>query len=139
MKLRLTLVGAVVVALVAAFSAYGYYSSAGAGVGDATVGTLNPATDVTVPASSTGTVHVSWTAAAAGPNAIAPVGYHVERSAGGPAWVSVCASTPSASIDATSCDDTIAAAGDYTYRVTAVYHSWTATSATSSSVHVVTD
>ena len=38
----------------------------------------------------------------------------------------------------TDCDDTVTADGDYTYRVTAVYNSWTATSAPRTSVHVVT-
>ena len=138
-KLRLTLLVALVVALVSAVGAFGYFTSAGAGTGSASTGTLNPPTNVTVPASSTGTVHVAWTASVTGPGAIAPTGYYAERNAGGPAWAPACDSSPSALVSATDCDDTVSADGDYTYRVTAVYHSWTATSAPSSSVHVVTD
>ena len=99
--------------------------------GSAIAATLNPPMNVTVPASSTGTVHVAWTASVTGPGAVAPTGNYAERKAGGPAWVPACDSSPSALVAATDRDDTVPADGDYTYRVTAVYHSWTATSDTS--------
>ena len=137
-KLRLILLVALVVALVSALGAFGYYTSAGDGTGSATAATLNAPTNVTVPASSTGTVHVAWTASATGPDAVAPTGYYAEREAGGPAWVPARDFSLSALGAATDCDDTVPADGDYAYRVTAVYHSWTATSAPSSSVHAVT-
>jgi len=111
--------------------AYAYWSSSGSGSGSATTATLNPPTGVTVPTISGNTVHVSWTASAT-TGAPIPTGYYVTRS-GSPA----CGTTPIATVPTTSCDDT-AAAGTYTYTVTAVYHSWTAASAASGTVIVRT-
>ena len=71
-KLRLTLLVACVAALVSALGAFGYFTSAGDGTGTTFTGTLNPPTSLTVPASSTGTVHVAWTGSVTGPGAIAP-------------------------------------------------------------------
>jgi hypothetical protein len=125
-----TFVALVTIGLVVALgggTAYAYWSASGSGSGSATTATLNPPTGVTVPAISGNTVHVTWTASAT-TGAPTPSGYYVTRS-GAPA----CGTSLAATISATSCDDT-AAAGTYTYTVTAVYHSWTAASAASGAV-----
>jgi hypothetical protein len=128
--IALAALGLVVVAL-GGGTAYAYWSASGSGSGSATSATLNPPTGVTVPAISGNTVHVSWTASAT-TGAPIPTGYYVTRS-GAPA----CGTSPTATISSNSCDDT-AAAGTYTYTVTAVYHSWTAASAASGTVIVRT-
>ena len=49
--------------LIAATSVWGFWTTQGAGTASATVGTLNPPTNVSVPANvSAGTVHVNWSA-----------------------------------------------------------------------------
>jgi hypothetical protein len=128
-----------VIALAASLTAVAYYSSTGAGTGTASAGTLNPPTGVTVPATSNGNVHVTWTGSVVGNSAVAPTGYYVQRN-GGSGWVAACDSTPSSLVTGTSCDDAITVDGDYFYRATAVFHSWTARSDQSAtSVHIVTD
>jgi hypothetical protein len=129
-----TFVALVAIGLVVALgggTAYAYWSASGSGSGSATTATLNPPTGVTVPAISGNTVHVTWTASAT-TGAPTPSGYYVTRSG-----VPACGTSSAATISATSCDDT-AAAGTYTYTVTAVYHSWTAASAASGAVIVRT-
>ncbi|WP_424186963.1 hypothetical protein ACOBQX_03775 [Actinokineospora sp. G85] len=122
------LVGLVVMALVAT-PAVAFWKATGVGSGNGVTTTLAAPTGVTVPAASSTTVAVSWTASTGAP---APTGYYVLRDAGAPA----CASGPSALIAGTSCDDTGVAAGTHTYRVVAVYRSWTATSPASGPVVV---
>ncbi len=138
-KKGLTLAGAVVVMLAASVGALAHVTSTGTGTGSAAAGTLNAPTNVTVPSTSSGLVHVTWTASVVGGGAVAPGGYYVERNGGGASWVAACGTGPGSTVAGTSCDDTITFDGDYTYRVIAVYHSWTATSAASNSVHVVTE
>jgi Fibronectin type III domain. len=125
-------VGAVVGVLTLFAGAAGaYWSSHGAGSGSATTGTLAAPTNIQVPATSTGSVQVTWTASTGTP---APTGYYVTRNPGGTV-VAGCG-TPTAPINATSCTDSGVPGGTYTYTVTAVYHSWTAVSSASSSVQV---
>ncbi len=136
---RLTVAGIVVVFLAAAMLAGAYFSSTGSGTGSANAGSLNAPTNVTVPATSSGTVHVTWTASVTGAGFATPTGYYVERN-GGSGWTAACSSSPSSLVSGTSCDDTVSVDGDYFYRATAVFNSWTATSAQSAtSVHVATD
>ena len=65
-------------------------------------------------------------------------GYYVERFAGSTPSAA-CATSPSSLTSATACNDTGVADGTYTYKVTAVFRSWTAQSAASNSVTVVND
>ena len=130
--------GAIIVALVLAVGASAYLTSVGSGAGTASVGNLNPPTSVTVPATSSGTVHVTWNASDITGSAIAPQGYYVEHN-NGSTWAAACGSSPGSLVTGVSCNDTVTIDGDYTYRATAVYHSWTASSTSSGLVHVVTD
>jgi hypothetical protein len=110
--------------------AFAYWSASGSGTGSATTATLNPPTTVTVPAHSDGTVHITWAASAGTPT---PTGYYVERGS-----AAACGTSSTATIAGTSCDDLSVSAGTYSYTVTAVYHTWTATSASSGDVVVQT-
>jgi hypothetical protein len=110
--------------LTSSVSAFGFWSGSGAGAGAGSTGMLWAPTGVTVPSNSPGTVAVSWTASA-GPTA--PTGYYVVRSLG-TVNSAACGSGPIALLSAISCLDPVSSAGIYTYAVTAVYRSWTATS-----------
>lgn len=97
-------------------------------------GGLAAPTSVTVPATSTGSVAVSWTASA-GP--VHPEGYYVTRTTGSTSSAA-CGTSASSLTTATSCTDSSVPAGSYTYKVTAVYKSWSATSSASGTVVVST-
>jgi hypothetical protein len=136
---RALLVLALVVVLPAT-SVLGYWSISGSGSASASVGGLAVPTNVTVSSiTGTGVVSVGWTGVTA-PAGGAVTGYYVERLSGSTAAFA-CGSSLSSLLPATptTCSDTGVAAGTYTYRVTAVFRSWTATSAASGSVTVVTD
>ena len=136
-KTRLTLAGALVIALAATVGALAYYTSAGTGTGSASVGTLGAPTNVsTIYSSGSSTVVVSWNA----PSGLAPTGYYVTRF-DGTNTAPACASSASTPLppSPTSCSDTGLANGTYTYTVVAVFNSWTAVSAPSSSVSVTSD
>jgi hypothetical protein len=128
-----------VVALLVALSggvAHAYWAAIGSGSAAATTATLNPPTALSAPAISGNTVHVTWTASAGTP---AATGYYVTRtdqanSSASPA----CGTTPTLTIPSTSCDDLSVPSGNYRYTATAVYHTWTATSAVSNTVAVRT-
>ena len=128
-KRRLALAGVLVVAAVAALTAVALLQlGTGAGTGSANVGSLNPPTDVTVPATSTGTVHVTWTASGTSGGGVTPNGYYVERNDGS-SWSPACGSSPASLVSGTGCDDTVTVAATTPTASMAVYHSWTATSA----------
>ena len=123
-----------VVALVvcgAAFAAaavWGYFSGPGTGNADASVGALTapgkPSGSV-----STGTVSLTWPAAAVG--GAGTISYTVERRPQpGSTWTTVCSTT------STSCNDTPGANGTYVYRATATFHSFSAVSVESDPVVV---
>ncbi len=136
---QLLVAAMVVVALVTAAVAVAFFTATGAGSGAARAGHLNPPTDVTVPTTnSTGTVHVSWTGSVSGGAAVTPEGYYVERNDGGASWSLACGSDATTNLitSGTICDDTGLSSGSYTYRVTAVFHNWTALSDASGSVTV---
>jgi len=117
-----------VLLLVAAFtlvgtSAWAYWTTAGYGTGSATTGTLNPPTNpIASNTNGSSIIGVSWTASA-GPTT--PTGYYVTRKSG-TTTVVVCGSATL--ITGTSCTDSAASYGTYTYTVTAVLQSWTASS-----------
>jgi len=60
-------------------------------------------------------------------------GYYVERLSGGTVSPA-CGTSPSSLITTTSCSDTDVPPGTYTYQVTAVYASWTAQGAATTSL-----
>ena len=115
--------------LIAATTVWGFWSTQGAGTASATVGTLNPPTNVSVPANvSAGTVHVNWSASALGGGGVSPTGYYVTRIDNSDSSTSnACGTNPSSLVSSTSCDDTAVPDGTYHYAVTAVYRTWTAT------------
>jgi hypothetical protein len=116
--------------LAMASGAWAYFTAAGTAEGAARVGTVNPPTAVTAlqAAPAVGTVHVQWTAPTA-PGGFPLSGYYVERLGTTP--IPACASSPASLLatGASDCDDTGVTPGTYTYRVTAVYRSLSATSA----------
>ena len=119
---RLLIVAAVV--LGGAGAAYAFFTSTGAGTASASVGTLSQPT-ITAATAGAGTVSLSWSAvsAPASPNVV----YDVTR-AGGTVGGN-CPSSAATATSTTSCTDTGLTKGTYTYTVTAVWQSWTATSA----------
>jgi len=135
MKHRLTVAAvlAIVPTVLVASVAWAYFISTGTGTGSAPVAPFGAPTAVAGVPSGTD-VAVSWTAGAA-PGA---VGYYVSRTpspSGAP--TDVCGSPGSPLGPApTSCTDSAVHAGTYTYTVTAVFHTWTATSAASDPVTV---
>jgi hypothetical protein len=135
-----TLLLAALATLGLAASAIAFWSGQGSGTASGSVGTLAAPTGAG--ASSTvgsSTVAVSWTASTP-IDGVSPSGYYVKRYDGAtPSTGGGDCGTPAAPVDQTSCNDTEVADGTYTYTVVAVYHSWTAESAHSSSVTVVGD
>ncbi|MBT2531025.1 hypothetical protein J7E83_02580 [Arthrobacter sp. ISL-48] len=114
--------------------AFSYSTGPGSGTGSSSMGTLQPPTNVIVPATSTGTVHLSWTAATGTPK---PTGYYVTRTlTGNGSTGAACGTSKTATTTALSCDDLTVPVGTYRYSVTSVYRTWTAPSALSTSVGV---
>lgn len=122
-------------------TASSYLFSRGSGTGHAVVGSLAAPTSVTATVAGS-TVSVAWTAATS-PAGTADDGYYVQRLAGSTA-VAACGSSPSHLVSAasTGCTDSGSPsgsgvpAGTYTYKVTAVFRTWTAQSAASNSATV---
>jgi hypothetical protein len=110
--------------LVFATAAWAYLSSSGFGTATAVVGTLPPPT-ISAATPGAGTVTISW--AAVVPPGSGAVAYYVTRDGGPPGGNCPSASSPS---DATGCTDSGLSVGTHRYTVTAVWRSWTATSAT---------
>lgn len=119
--------------LFGAGTALAYWPASGTGNTTSVVGTLAAPTNVSVPATSTPDVSVSWTASA---GAVTPTGYYVTRITGSTS-LPACGSSPAALIAATSCTDASVPAGTYKYVVTAVRLSWSAASAASGDVSIV--
>jgi hypothetical protein len=131
---------AALAALGTAVAVVAYFVTTGAGSGTGSVSTLAAPANVQAsqPTSGVGTVHVTWKAVSV--NGGNPTGYYVQRFAGSsPSAACASSSTSLLAGGSTSCDDTGVAAGTYTYTVTAVYRSWSATSSPSNSVTVVLD
>lgn len=136
-KRRLVAVTAALAAgLPATFVALALWTAGGAGNATASVGTLNPATNVGgTPSSST--VAVSWTPS--NPSfGLSPQGYLVTRvSLADASQAAACGSDSSHLLAGTSCSDTGVPTGSYQYVVTAVFATWTAVSSPSANISVV--
>jgi hypothetical protein len=130
----------VALALVAVGTAWAYWTTQGSGSATAAVGTLNEPTNVTASTTpGSDTVSVSWTGSTLS-NGSDPDGYYVTRiNAANSQMTAACDSSPTALVSGTSCSDTIVPDGSYRYTVTAVYRTWTATSAQSNEVTVQGD
>lgn len=125
--------------LAVALSAVAFWATSGSGASGFSVGTLeSPSVAASSPV--TGSAHVEWTAVPA-PDGVSDddVRFTVDRRAdGGSTWAAVCGtgSLPKP-YDVLSCDDEPGAAGDYAYRVTAHFRTWTSDGA--DTVHVEVD
>ncbi|MCZ4498821.1 MAG: Endoglucanase-like protein [Marmoricola sp.] len=107
-------------------SAAAFYTSSGTGTGNGTVGTLNPPSDVAA-VQAGADVEVSWSAPS---GALSPTGYLVERApVDGGSAVPACGTAPTAPSTAIACTDDSVDPGTYTYRVTALFRTWTAVAA----------
>lgn len=115
--------------------AFAYWTRSGAGTGHVSTGLLGAPTSV-AGISSDATVAVTWSGGST-PNGGSVTGYYVQRLVGATPS-NACGSSPASLLAAvpTSCNDTGVSAGTYTYKVTAVFRTWTATSAASASVAV---
>jgi hypothetical protein len=123
-------------------TAFAYWTTAGAGSASGSVATLNAPTNV-VATGGISLAHVSWTGSALSTGTPAQ-GYYVQRYGGSPSPAPACGTDPANSAThvahtsgTITCTDSGVAPGTYTYKVTAVYHSWTAQSAASGSTTVV--
>jgi hypothetical protein len=116
----------VLVPLLIAFGAggaYAYFTTVGAGSADASTGTLAAPT-ITTATPSAGSVALTWSSVTA--PAGGTITYYVRRDGGAPAGNCPDSASPTS---VTSCTDSGLTAGSYSYTVTAVWRSWTATSA----------
>jgi hypothetical protein len=123
-------------ALGVASSAGAFFAGHGGGVGSASVGTLVPPSNVVAvfPSPNVRTVDVSWTAPTEAAGMVIQ-GYYVQSYVGATASPA-CGTSSTALITSVSCEDTDVPSNTYTYTVTAVFRSWTATSAPSGPVTV---
>lgn len=112
-----------------------YWTATGSGTATVSTGTLATPVDVLVPGSATAEVPIAWSQ---GTDGVAPEGYFVTRQSGA-TTTAACASSPTVLIETPGCTDTSVPAGTYTYTVTAVLQSWTASGVSSSSVTVAND
>jgi hypothetical protein len=137
---KLSILAGALLALGAATAVWAYFTAIGSGTGSASISTLASPSPVTATSPSTATAHVTWATVPAPSGTQADVTYVVTRSSNGGtsfgASSGTCAGTLPGS--ATSCDDSLTTTGDYIYRVTAAFATWTS-SGTSNSVHVDTD
>ncbi|MGO4255452.1 beta strand repeat-containing protein [Marmoricola sp. RAF53] len=132
----LVLVVALALVLAAAGVATAFFTATGSDTGTLTTGTLAAPTSVSgSQVASTGTVNVSWTASTGSP---APSGYFVQRVPSSGPVVAACGTSAAAPTTGTACSDAGVPVGTSTYVVTAVYRTWSAASAPSSAVNVVT-
>ena len=111
--------------LAVATPAHAYWHSAGTGVATAQTGTLSPPTQVVATADGPETSAITWTASN---GALAPEGYYVER-VGVDGASPACGTSTTVLQATTTCADNNVPAGEYAYRVVAVFRSWTAVSA----------
>lgn len=129
------LLGAVMATATLGVAGWAFWTATGTGTASASVGTLTAPSGVTAtqPNAAAGTVRLTWTAPA-GPGDGPVDGYYLQRT--GAASGAACGSSSTSLITATTCDDTGLAAGTYSYAVTAVWRSWTATSSPSAPITV---
>jgi hypothetical protein len=120
------------VALLVAGGALAYFTSTGHGAGTATVGTINPPTNVLATASNNSTtsgpapITITWSAPSTG---VTPTGYRVVRDNGTIQTTLGCSTSP--------CHDTTVTNGAYTYHVRSLLDTaWTSAAADSNQITV---
>ncbi|MGA9761553.1 MAG: hypothetical protein WBQ14_03940 [Gaiellaceae bacterium] len=134
MRRRLLTLAALAIALLAAANANAYWTSFGSGSGSSQAGTLDAPT-IGNATPGAGTVALSWSAVT--PPGLGTVSYYVTRGGGNPGGnCPTSANPPTSYSTGTTCTDSGLAAGTYTYTVTAVWRTWTATSSPATQVNV---
>jgi hypothetical protein len=119
---RLSALVGLAAALAVAGNAAAHWDVAGAGAGSGRVASLDASSASGNPGGGTATL--TWTAVT--PPGTGGVAYYVRRDGGQPSGDCPNASAPAAVL---GCTDTGLAMGDHTYTVTAIWRSWTSTSA----------
>jgi hypothetical protein len=118
----LAVLGSLVVAVQVVGSADAHWTAGGTGSGGGPVGTL-AATTISSATPGAGTATLTWTAVT--PPGSGSVSYYVQRNGGDPAGNCPTQAAPTSVL---TCTDSGLSKGAYTYAVTVVWHSWTATS-----------
>jgi hypothetical protein len=108
-------------AVVVGGSALAYFSSEGSGSASAAVTNLTAPTISAATPAAGGTVTLTWGAVT--PPGAGSVTYYVTRDGGDPAGNCPISTAPTT---VTTCKDSGLAVGEHTYRVTALWHTWTA-------------
>jgi hypothetical protein len=111
--------------LAAGGSALAYFTGQGAGNASAAVTQLTAPTIATATPAAGGTVSLSWGAVT--PPGAGTVTYYVTRDGGNPAGTCPTKAAPAATL---SCSDGGLAIGEHSFKVTALWHTWSATGAT---------
>ena len=130
---------AIVLVLLIGAAAWAFFTSTGHGVGAAAAGTISSPAPVQATNPSPGVAHVTWSQVTQPSGSASDVTYNVEKSTDASTWVATagaCAGTLTGSAT-TSCDDSVSTAGDYYYRVTAHFHTWSSQAQMSTPVHVI--
>src|SRR5439155_3497107 len=133
---KLTVAASAMLILGFAVAAWAYFTAFGSGSGDALATTLASPGPISAAPSGTGAL-VSWNSVASPSGNAADVTFTVSRSTNASTWVAAggsCSGTLGSVT--TSCTDSPGASGDYYYRVTAAFRSWTSQDQTSSTAHV---
>jgi hypothetical protein len=140
MRRKLSILAGILLALGASTAVWAYFTAIGSGTGSASISTLRSPSPVTASNPAQATVLVEWSMVVPPSGDQGDISYVVERSADDGSTFSPASGTCAGSVpgSATSCDDTLAIAGDYIYRVTAHFATWTSTG-TSDEVNVVVD
>lgn len=105
-------------------SALAYFSGEGSGSAAAAITKLTAPTISAATPAAGGTVTLSWGAVT--PPGAGPVAYSVTRDGGNPAGTCPTAAAPAT---VTTCKDSGVAVGEHTYRVTALWETWSAVGA----------
>ncbi len=108
-------------AVCAGGSALAYFSSVGSGSASAAVTKLTAPTISAATPAAGGTVTLTWGAVT--PPGAGSIAYYVTRDGGAPAGTCPTAAAPSAVV---TCKDSGVGVGEHTYRVTALWETWTA-------------
>ena len=124
---RLSILAVLIGALAAVTGAWAYFASTGNATASASVGTL-AAPSITSATSGAGTTTLAWSPVSPPAGTVA-VGYYVQRDNGAPAGN--CPTSAATATPGTSCTDSGLPAGQHSYKVIAVWQSWTAMSTTS--------
>src|SRR3954454_24219396 len=114
-------ISALAIAAISSGVSWAYFTSVGSGISAGSVTSLS-APAITGATPGPGTVALTWGAVA--PPGSGSVRYYVTRDGGAPAGNCPTSSSPSG---VTSCTDSGLSPGNYSYTVTAVWRTWTAT------------